>query len=418
MTLTKLTKRLTPEGLVEHLPFLRGALRTLVSTARHRRGGVGEGEFLLPAFQIKNGLACVLPIFLEALKKGSGHVREQAANGLGEIVLITSVKALRPYVVKITGPLIRIIGVRFSWQVKAAILKTLCHVIDRGGIMVKPFLGALQTTFVSALTDANARVRDRGAAALGKLVKLATRVDRLATDLSTNSVNSSGGVQDAMLSALHLVLSSRGNKVSAPARAKVVAALATVLTTTSGETAAMAARALGCACTYMEPEELDALLNDLVLAPSVDDEGVLVSATVRLGRALALKSLAKAKPDAATARMNELVTAVRDWIEDDAVAVQSAACASVPLLIVAAGVASEEEQQEVCGALVNALVEALQDGSSGVRKSAARAAKEAAKMCPAALTSVLPRVRPPPPPPPTRLLPPVVADLFCLLPHS
>ena len=38
---------------------------------------------------------------------------------------------------------------------KEAILRTLCIIIDRGGLMVKPFLGALQTTFVSALSDQN-----------------------------------------------------------------------------------------------------------------------------------------------------------------------------------------------------------------------------------------------------------------------
>lgn len=52
-------------------------------------------------------------------------MKEQAANGLGEVISLTSAAALRPFVVNITGPLIRILGDRFSWNVKVAVLQTL-----------------------------------------------------------------------------------------------------------------------------------------------------------------------------------------------------------------------------------------------------------------------------------------------------
>ena len=52
-------------------------------------------------------------------------MNEQAANGLGEVISLTSAAALRPFVVNITGPLIRILGDRFSWNVKVAVLQTL-----------------------------------------------------------------------------------------------------------------------------------------------------------------------------------------------------------------------------------------------------------------------------------------------------
>ena len=47
----------------------------------------------------------------------SNEVREMAAEGLGELVQVTGDEALRPFVVTITGPLIRIIGDRFPSQV-------------------------------------------------------------------------------------------------------------------------------------------------------------------------------------------------------------------------------------------------------------------------------------------------------------
>jgi hypothetical protein len=52
-------------------------------------------------------------------------VREAAASGIGQLVEVTSPKFLQPFLIKITGPLIRIVGDRFPSAVKAAILHTL-----------------------------------------------------------------------------------------------------------------------------------------------------------------------------------------------------------------------------------------------------------------------------------------------------
>jgi hypothetical protein len=45
-----------------------------------------------------------------------------AAEGLGELVQVTSEESLKPYVVQITGPLIRIVGDRFPSQVGVGVL--------------------------------------------------------------------------------------------------------------------------------------------------------------------------------------------------------------------------------------------------------------------------------------------------------
>jgi HEAT repeat protein len=81
------------------------------------------------------------------------------------------------------SPLIRILGDRFPWQVKSAILSTLTIIISKGGLALKPFLPQLQTTFVKCLQDNNRSVRTRAASALGKLSALSTRVDPLVSDL-------------------------------------------------------------------------------------------------------------------------------------------------------------------------------------------------------------------------------------------
>ena len=74
---------------------------------------------------IFQGVTPVLPIFREGILNGPQEVKEQAARLLGEIIQLTSAAALKPSVVHITGPLIRILGDRFNWNVKEAILDTL-----------------------------------------------------------------------------------------------------------------------------------------------------------------------------------------------------------------------------------------------------------------------------------------------------
>ena len=57
------------------------------------------------------------------------------------------------------------------------------------GIMLKPFLPQLQTTFVKALNDPTQAVREKAAWALGLLTVLHTRVDSLFTELKNGIRN-------------------------------------------------------------------------------------------------------------------------------------------------------------------------------------------------------------------------------------
>jgi hypothetical protein len=62
-----------------------------------------------------------------SLKGASAELRELSAEGLGELVEVTGEDSLKPYVVQITGPLIRIIGDKFPWQV--------CGGVGEGGLL-------------------------------------------------------------------------------------------------------------------------------------------------------------------------------------------------------------------------------------------------------------------------------------------
>lgn len=53
--LSTLSKCVSAEELVKHVEFMRNLLSSIVSDARRRKGGVGDGEFLLPGFNMPKG---------------------------------------------------------------------------------------------------------------------------------------------------------------------------------------------------------------------------------------------------------------------------------------------------------------------------------------------------------------------------
>jgi hypothetical protein len=53
--LVALSKHVPAEELVKHIEFIRNLISSTVSDARRRKGGVGDGIFLMPGFNIPKG---------------------------------------------------------------------------------------------------------------------------------------------------------------------------------------------------------------------------------------------------------------------------------------------------------------------------------------------------------------------------
>ena len=51
-----LTSCVPAEELVTHIQFIRNLIASMVSDARYRKGGVGDGEFFLPGFNMPKGM--------------------------------------------------------------------------------------------------------------------------------------------------------------------------------------------------------------------------------------------------------------------------------------------------------------------------------------------------------------------------
>lgn len=50
-----LSKQVPAEELAKHIEYMRNLINSMVSDARRRKGGVGDGEFFLPGFNIPKG---------------------------------------------------------------------------------------------------------------------------------------------------------------------------------------------------------------------------------------------------------------------------------------------------------------------------------------------------------------------------
>lgn len=131
-----------------------------------------------------------------------------------------------PFIIKLTGPLLRIVGDRNPSAVKIAIIQTLGLILTKGGPALRAFVPQFQTTFFKALSDPSRQVRRGAIKALALLMPLSTRLDPLIKELvsgalgkgATSSLESAGllAVQTAMLEALATVLEHGGKKAKLP----------------------------------------------------------------------------------------------------------------------------------------------------------------------------------------------------------
>jgi len=205
----------------ERLPELVASAAAAVKAASSRRA---SGR--VPGLCLPKGLAPLVAVHTQGLLLGgSVDLRRLAAEGLGGLVSAADEVALKPHVLQITGPLIRVLGDRSPPDLKVAILKTLGLLLGRGGAGLKPFVPQLQTSFVKCLGLAEAddsATRRAAAANLGDLAGLSARADQLGLELLKNAST----LTDAALAAGHAralrgALTSAGDRLKPETLAQV-----------------------------------------------------------------------------------------------------------------------------------------------------------------------------------------------------
>lgn len=251
------------------------------------------------------GLEPLLPIYQRGILYGTPTIREASAAGLGEVISLTSNKFLAgPLIIKMTGPLLRIVGDRNPSNVKIAILKTLGLILVKGGPALKAFVPQFQTTFVKALSDPSRQVRVEAIQALGLLMPLSTRVDPLVKELVSGSLgkgvaatgDGSEGivvVQTATLEALAVVLEEGGTKAKLPDSIPSALEASMALLAHPDEAVREASgKVAGAACNILGPEKTAELVVGSILYGSAvaDDD----SEDLRHGKACAIRRIVTA----------------------------------------------------------------------------------------------------------------------------
>ncbi|KAL3654018.1 eIF-2-alpha kinase activator GCN1 [Castilleja foliolosa] len=377
--LLRVVSSVPKEVLPSYMKLVRDAVSTSRDKERRKKKG---GPVLIPGFCLPKALQPVLPIFLQGLISGSTELREQAALGLGELIEVTSEKALREFVIPITGPLIRIIGDRFPWQVKSAILSTLSIMIQKGGIALKPFLPQLQTTFVKCLQDNTRTVRASAAFALGKLSALSTRIDPLVGDLLSVLQASDIAVQEAILTALEGVIKNTGKSLSSVVVTRVHTQLKDMAYSEDDQIRTSAAGILGILLQYLESAQTSELLK------GVADSATSSTWTTRHGSTLAISSMLRhnATIVCASPLFTSIVDSLRRSLRDEKFPVRESAVRALGRLLLYQ-VRNDPSNNTAHVATLSCLVSALQDDSSEVRRRALSALKAVAKANPQGITT-------------------------------
>ncbi|MFS7937446.1 putative armadillo-like helical, translational activator Gcn1, TOG domain-containing protein [Helianthus anomalus] len=375
--LSRVVGSVPKENLPSYIKLVRDAVSTSRDKERRKKKG---GPIVIPGFCLPKALQPLLPIFLQGLISGSAELREQAAQGLGELIEVTSEKALKEFVIPITGPLIRIIGDRFPWQVKSAILSTLTIIIGKGGIALKPFLPQLQTTFVKCLQDSTRTVRSSAASALGKLSALSTRVDPLVGDLLSNLQASEGGVREAILSALKGVIKHAGKSVSAPVKTRVFDYLKELIYNDDDQIRGSSARILGILSEHLEDEQVFELLEELT------ENASSASWFARHGALLTISSMLRHIPTTISASSSLTVVAdcLKNNLKDEKFPVRETSTKALGRLLLHQ-VQQDPSNTNAHKNTIVSIASAMQDDSSEVRRRALFALKAVAKENPTPL---------------------------------
>jgi hypothetical protein len=85
-------------------------LEDLVVPLRRSIEATGSPGSQVPGFCRPKGIQPIVPILLAGLLSGTQEQKEQASYGIGDLVQRTSEAAIKPYIIQLTGPLIRVIS--------------------------------------------------------------------------------------------------------------------------------------------------------------------------------------------------------------------------------------------------------------------------------------------------------------------
>ncbi|CAB4061680.1 unnamed protein product [Lepeophtheirus salmonis] len=174
-----------------------------------------------------------------SILNGSPALKEQAAVGLGEVIKVTSPESLKPSVVHITGPLIRILGDRFCSQ---------------------------------SLNDSIRSVRLKSGLALSYLIAIHVRPDPLFNEILTGIKSADdSSIRDTYIQALRgCIVPTGGEKLTPSIRKQVLNTLTNFISSSEDTSRTVGSGCLGALCKWLSPEELASTFDGNIIVKSTN----------------------------------------------------------------------------------------------------------------------------------------------------
>ncbi|XP_074594678.1 lethal (3) 80Fj [Brevipalpus obovatus] len=293
--LQAVTKNLDPREQIECLNEVRNAVRHVASDLKSS----DSTKILLPGFCLDKGITPIMPIFREALLNGNTEQKELAAEGLYQVIELTSSKALEPSVLHIVGTSIRILGDRYPWSVKVAVLNTLSLLISKQSTMtttLRTFVPQLKQTFLKALVDPNRILRLRAAYGLSHLIAISHNQCIPVLQDIHNSIKNQGSNDDqthreTMIFALRLGINAAGSNLPDNI-GPIMATIQSLLDHSNDGIRTASAACLGSLCRWLPMDKLRSFVENVLLEDDNSSDW-----TYRHGQSIALRIALKEASD-------------------------------------------------------------------------------------------------------------------------
>nr|CAH8848894.1 unnamed protein product [Trichobilharzia regenti] len=184
--LEALFKRWNPEMITSQISDLRQGIRGAISEMnKSSSANKTESQKYLPGFSDPTlPLVSLVKLYAECTLRGRPAVKEPAAQGLSECIIYANGIALQGCVIKVIGPLIRLLGERQTNVVRVAVVQSLTSLVNKCPQSVRPFVTQLQATFLKCLGDSHRPMRLLGGEGLSSVVPITPKLDPLLIDLA------------------------------------------------------------------------------------------------------------------------------------------------------------------------------------------------------------------------------------------
>lgn len=144
----------------------------------------GGKSVLLPGFaETKMPLPSLVRFYADCIMQGNPDTKEPAAQGLTECVTLSSSEAIKPCVVKVLGPMIRLLGERQPPIVRAAVTESLATLVAKCPDATRPFAPQLLATFTKVLGDPIKEIRLVGGKGLANVLAISPKLDSVLLDI-------------------------------------------------------------------------------------------------------------------------------------------------------------------------------------------------------------------------------------------